>query len=160
MIFSTSVISIIIISIRSQGDQKKKNRDFFKRIGILSIIFMPFMILDAIGFQLPVFLNDLSIAFYVCGICLISIFEVQNLFGQPTFMENNKISSFFYEQYKISPREKDVVELVLMGDANSLIGEKLFISEKTVENHLTSILRKTEVKNRIELFRLIHSSRD
>ncbi len=160
MIFATSIISILLIFINSHGDQKKKTRNYFKRMGLLSVIFMPFMILDAAGLKLPIFLNDLSIAFYVGGISLISLFEIQNLFGRPTFEENNKISDYFIEHYRITARECDVVQLVLKGDSNNLIGEKLFISGKTVENHLTSILRKTEVKNRIELFRLIHSSRD
>ncbi|MBI9097610.1 MAG: hypothetical protein JEY91_03985 [Spirochaetaceae bacterium] len=160
LIFFTPLLSVLIILIKSLGEQKIKNRIFLRRIGILSVIFIPFVFIDAIGIQLPIYLNDLSLAFYVSGICLISIFEVQNLFGKPTLMENNKISNYFFEHYRISSREKDVVELVISGDSNSLIGEKLFISEKTVENHLTSILRKTEVKNRIELFRLIHSSRD
>lgn len=54
----------------------------------------------------------------------------------------------------------DVIKLVLEGLSNNLIGEKLYISHKTVENHLTSIFRKTKVKNRMELVHLINSSSD
>jgi len=160
IMFLTVIISIVIISTKSPGDQKGKSRSFFKRTGGLTLIFLPFIIIDAIGLHLPVFLNDLSIAFFVIGICLISVLEMQNLFGAPAYMKKNEISNYFYDHYKISTRERDVVELVILGNSNNVIGEKLFISEKTVENHLTSILRKTGLKNRIELFRLIHSSKD
>jgi DNA-binding CsgD family transcriptional regulator len=51
----------------------------------------------------------------------------------------------------ISPRELDIVHLLAEGKKNSEIAEALFISEYTVENHLRSIYRKMDVKNRTAL---------
>jgi DNA-binding CsgD family transcriptional regulator len=51
----------------------------------------------------------------------------------------------------ISPRELDLVHLLAEGKKNSEIAEALFISEYTVENHLRSIYRKMDVKNRTAL---------
>jgi DNA-binding CsgD family transcriptional regulator len=48
-------------------------------------------------------------------------------------------------------RESEIVGLVCQGLRNSEIGEKLFISEHTVENHLHSIYEKLEVTNRTTL---------
>ncbi|HEX3723159.1 MAG TPA: LuxR C-terminal-related transcriptional regulator, partial [Nitrolancea sp.] len=48
----------------------------------------------------------------------------------------------------LSPREAQVLRLVATGMSNRQIAEALFLSEKTVINHLTSIFNKTGVDNR------------
>jgi PAS domain S-box-containing protein len=53
---------------------------------------------------------------------------------------------------KISDREFEVIELVLAGLSNKAIGEKLAITERTVEAHCLHIYGKIGVKDRIELF--------
>lgn len=51
----------------------------------------------------------------------------------------------------VSPRERDIIRLAAEGKKNSEIANALFISEYTVENHLRSIYRKMDVKNRTAL---------
>ena len=52
----------------------------------------------------------------------------------------------------VSPREYDVLkELVLTGDDNKTIGNRLFISEKSVKAHLFNLFRKFNAKNRGQL---------
>lgn len=53
----------------------------------------------------------------------------------------------------LSDREIQVVELVAMGLANQDIAEKLEISKRTVDNHISNILKKTNTDNRVELVR-------
>src|ERR1700729_492827 len=48
-------------------------------------------------------------------------------------------------------REKENVQLVAQGFRNREIGEKLFISEQTVKNHLHNIFDKLGVSDRLEL---------
>jgi DNA-binding NarL/FixJ family response regulator len=48
----------------------------------------------------------------------------------------------------LSPREAEVLRLVTQGKSNREIAEELVISERTVANHLASILNKTGVENR------------
>lgn len=48
----------------------------------------------------------------------------------------------------ISEREMEVLRLVVAGKTNPEIADLLFISRKTVANHLTSILSKTSTDNR------------
>lgn len=50
----------------------------------------------------------------------------------------------------ISRREMDILRLMTDKMSNQEIGEKLFISEKTVKNHSNSIFKKLSVKNRKE----------
>lgn len=50
----------------------------------------------------------------------------------------------------LSKREFEVLELLSRGKSNRHIGDELYISEKTVKNHLTQIYKKIGVKDRVE----------
>jgi DNA-binding NarL/FixJ family response regulator len=54
----------------------------------------------------------------------------------------------------LSVREKDVLREVLAGSANKVIAHRLEISEKTVEKHRSSIMKKLRVRSVAELVRL------
>ena len=55
------------------------------------------------------------------------------------------------EKPLLSHREKEIVQLVAQGCRNREMGEKLFISEQTVKNHLHNIFDKLGVSDRLEL---------
>ncbi|NOV00483.1 response regulator [Paenibacillus planticolens] len=50
----------------------------------------------------------------------------------------------------LTKREAEVLRLMAEGKSNKLIGEFLYISEKTVKNHVSSILQKMEVDDRTQ----------
>ncbi len=50
-----------------------------------------------------------------------------------------------------SNREKQIVDQIVQGKTNPQIADELFITERTVKAHLTSIFKKTDTKNRFEL---------
>lgn len=50
----------------------------------------------------------------------------------------------------LSQREREVLSLLSEGLSNGEIAEKLFISEKTIKNHLNTIFKKLNVKGRFE----------
>ena len=51
---------------------------------------------------------------------------------------------------ELSNRENEVLELLAQGMSNRDIAEELYISEKTVKNHVSSILRKFSVNDRTQ----------
>jgi DNA-binding CsgD family transcriptional regulator len=51
----------------------------------------------------------------------------------------------------LSARERQIAELVAAGRTNREIGSELYLSEKTVANHLTRIFAKLEVSSRSAL---------
>ena len=53
----------------------------------------------------------------------------------------------------LTPRENEVLKLIAKGYTYKEIGEKLFISTKTVQNHVQNILTKLQLKKRYELMR-------
>jgi two-component system nitrate/nitrite response regulator NarL len=51
---------------------------------------------------------------------------------------------------ELSERELDVLKLIAVGKDNSEIAKELFISPKTVKNHISNILMKLQIDNRIQ----------
>jgi two-component system response regulator DctR len=55
----------------------------------------------------------------------------------------------------LSTREQEVLELILAGNMNKVIADKLSISMRTVEVHRAHIFDKMQVKTAVELARLL-----
>lgn len=51
----------------------------------------------------------------------------------------------------LTPREIEVVELLMQGKSNKQIGSELFLTEGTVKNYISRLLDKLDLKNRTEL---------
>lgn len=54
---------------------------------------------------------------------------------------------------ELTPTEEKVIRLVAQGMANKEIAEKLCVSQRTIESHVSKMLSKTTLKNRTELAR-------
>jgi PAS domain S-box-containing protein len=58
----------------------------------------------------------------------------------------------FFEKYLFSPREKEIINLMLQGYSRKEMSEKYFISENTVKAHTSSIYSKMNVSSKNEFF--------
>ena len=54
----------------------------------------------------------------------------------------------------LTPREKEILELIAEGFTNPQIAEKIFLSQFTVDSHRKNLLAKLNVKNTASLIRL------
>ncbi|WP_225829923.1 response regulator transcription factor [Streptomyces sp. NK08204] len=54
------------------------------------------------------------------------------------------------ELASLSPRERDILALIGDGLTNREIGKKLYLSEKTVKNHISRLLAKLGVQRRVQ----------
>ncbi len=82
--------------------------------------------------------------------------------GEPVFTpslaalvlsEFRRIATTDPEEPELTARENEVLKLVAKGYTYKEIGERLFISTKTVQNHVQNILVKLQLKKRYELMR-------
>lgn len=66
-----------------------------------------------------------------------------------------KVTVLYSEKIKdLSERESEILKYIVKGFNNQQIGEKLFISHRTVDTHRTNLMRKLEVTNVASLVRV------
>lgn len=62
---------------------------------------------------------------------------------------------------KLTPREKEIVEVLVLGYSNKQIASRFGISPQTVKNHLARLFEKFGVSSRLELaMRVVRVERD
>lgn len=54
------------------------------------------------------------------------------------------------EAESLGPREQEILRLVATGQSNKEIARALDLQEKTIKHHMTNILQKLQVRNRVE----------
>ncbi|HVP18426.1 MAG TPA: helix-turn-helix transcriptional regulator [Spirochaetia bacterium] len=97
-----------------------------------------------------------QIALYLALAALVLFHSTRYLFQSETvdaFSLPDEVAS----RYGISPREREIITMLVRGYTNRIIGEKLFISTTTVKNHIYHIYQKTGVTNKIQLINLLNS---
>lgn len=64
------------------------------------------------------------------------------------------------QQYisSLTPREREIVDLIANGDCNKIIANKLNIAERTVKAHLSVIFQKLKVNDRLQLALLVNKN--
>lgn len=130
---------------------------------ITNVAFAPVLIIEIMRPNIP-FLTDFpyfeifSLPFYFFCLNALSIVFAIRYFNQPPYMRNSELTEHFKQIFHVTAREGEIVVQVIKGLSYAQIGKKLFISPKTVDNHIRNIYRKTGVKNRLQLMSLIQSN--
>lgn len=84
-----------------------------------------------------------------------AVMSGQNVFGNeivtriPAMM--HRAPAFHPEQFHLSAREGEIMELVAKGLNNKEIADTLFLSEGTVRNYLSALLDKLSLRDRTQL---------
>lgn len=81
------------------------------------------------------------------------------VFLQPVGSESEVRYDSFSSRYGLSPREHEVVLLLVQGLTTTAMADQLGISPHTVRDHLKHLYRKTHTRSRSELLGLISRSR-
>ncbi len=84
-----------------------------------------------------------------------TVYKGQSVFGNDIIEKLpdmiSKKETFDYESVGITPQEKEIIEKVAEGLSNKEIADELFLSEGTVRNYLSNILRKLDLRDRTNL---------
>ena len=107
--------------------------------------------------------RDPRVPFVVLSSSLFSIFwaalvivpAARFLIRPPGRDESEAVPEEFAREFRLSPREREVLEKLCEGSSNKDIAEALFISPRTVENHVYNLYRKCGVSRRLELCNLL-----
>ncbi|HKT03486.1 MAG TPA: AAA family ATPase [Rugosimonospora sp.] len=60
------------------------------------------------------------------------------------------------DPFKLTPRERQVLELICLGRSNRQIARELFIADKTAGVHVSNLLKKLQVRSRSEAAAVAH----
>ena len=63
-------------------------------------------------------------------------------------------------KFNLTPRQIDVLNMIMRGLPNKRIAAPLSISEPTVKEHISNILKKIGVNSRVEAITLLHGKRE
>jgi DNA-binding NarL/FixJ family response regulator len=66
--------------------------------------------------------------------------------SSPREQQSTKVDMFD----ELTERERQILELIADGTSNKEIGQKLFLTEKTIKHYVTNILQKLHVSNRVQ----------
>lgn len=86
-----------------------------------------------------------------------AVMAEQSVFGEeviarlPLFRETSQRKAPALEEYRLTPRELEILSLIADGLSNKEITEKLFISEGTVRNAISLLLEKLRLRSRTQL---------
>lgn len=67
----------------------------------------------------------------------------------------NTPSYLLKTQYHLTDREIEIIRLILEGDSNGEIAEKLFVQTNTIKKHIYNIYAKFDISSRTQLFQFI-----
>lgn len=111
---------------------------------------------------------DLTIIFWFV-INIVMIYLVYRRAFVPAYFSNGDKAPEFCledrlqkvkEEYDLTDREKELVELIYEGRSNAEIAEALFISESTVKTHIYNIFKKMRIKNRMSVMRIVRDEKE
>ncbi|MGL1893957.1 MAG: helix-turn-helix transcriptional regulator [Spirochaetaceae bacterium] len=155
MLLLSILFWVIFLIINSKNINDRRLKKSLNGFALLSFIFLIFLTLDMLITLLPIevlsIIDNFSIMFYFCGINTGIFFFADDFLSREAYIEKGKLSSSFLENFKLTLREGEIIEKVYSGSTNKEVGEQLYISSKTVENHLTNIYQKLQIKSRTKL---------
>lgn len=127
------------------------------------LIFLPFVVLDLFKFGYLKTLNNplviqpvefLPLVAPVFGVFLLKVNITLPVTGSGI---NPEVLESLHEQWQLSPREAEVLQLVMEGKENREIAEQLFISPSTAKKHVSNLLKKSGTASR---WQLMNTGRD
>lgn len=74
----------------------------------------------------------------------------KKVFSQRSILDTSAIKNTKADLSELTPREREVLSLIATGASNREIAEILCITEKTVKNHVSSILSRLNLRDRTQ----------
>lgn len=145
-LFGVLGINCMVFGLNYRKIKPSTNRKFSVLFWILLLIFLIIFITQRIG---RLNFNPLLPFYFIWSVLLIW-FSWKHILSTG-LSKLFHVQTSFVQQYNITKREEEIIELIIKGYKNSKISELLFISEKTVTNHLYNIYKKLGISSRFEL---------
>ena len=163
VLFAMILYGLVYTAVRLRGIGEPILRRALVIFLCLTAVFFPLMLIDSAMSELPVlavfqFMNNLAQPVYFLVLtCLTIVFGLRYL-NRPAYSEKGRLTDYFLSAFGVTAREAQIIGLLMDGASLKGIGQKLFISPKTVENHVYRIYQKIGVRNRVQLFQVLSTN--
>lgn len=167
-IIRTSIFAIIAYELYVGLKNYKQivNKDLkqaIKSFILITILFLPFIILESYKPYIQLIKNIellkiTALPSYFFTLNIFNLIFVLKYFNTPSFIANNKLTDYFKQKYDITEKQSEIIELIIEGVTYKQIAEKLFISPKTVDNHVQNIYKKLNVSTKMQLSNFVRSN--
>ncbi|MGE5363480.1 MAG: helix-turn-helix domain-containing protein [Bacteroidota bacterium] len=134
-------------------------RKMLKSIFYLQMIFYPVMIAEGSMFSYSVYpfgISSFSLFYFLINMAWLYFASFYLHLPELRMVDHTDSLEVYFSMFKISPREKDVVKLLLQGSSYEEIAGQLFIAHETVKTHVNNIYKKSGVSSKVELINLIN----
>lgn len=157
--YSIVVLWAILRAIRLKYKENSNRTNFIEVIAVYCAV-IPWASMTVFAyFQVGQLIEVLftNFGFLVITIIFISrsIAKARIEYEQLMELNTNSIRPLTFDPncklYQLSSREIEIAQLIRQGFKYKLIGETLFISERTVSKHVQNIFEKVRVTNKVEL---------
>lgn len=163
---SLTVVIIYEVFITLKSYKQLTNKDLknaIKIFAIITMVYLPIAILETYNSSIHFFKNEellktLTFPLYFLVINIFNLIFVLKYFNTPAFIDNNKLTDYFKQKYDITEKQSEIIDLIIEGITYKQIAERLFISPKTVDNHIQNIYKKLNVNNKIQLTNFVRSN--
>ena len=162
-IIAVIIYEIYLISINYKHITNKNLKQGIFFFLLITIVFLPLIVLESFKPCIEIIKNIelLKIMALPCYFLTINIFNIVfvfKYFNAPLYLNDDKLTDYFKKKYDITEKQSDIIELILKGHTYKQIAEELFISPKTVDNHIQNIYKKLHVSSKIQLSNFIRSN--
>ena len=167
-IIRTSIFAIIAyeLYVGLKNYKQVVNKDLkqaIKSFILITILFLPFIILESYKPYIQLIKNIellkiTALPSYFFTLNIFNLIFVLKYFNTPSFIANNKLTDYFKQKYDITEKQSEIIELIIEGVTYKQIAEKLFISPKTVDNHIQNIYKKLNVNSKMQLSHFVRSN--
>ncbi len=162
-LFSMIAYGLLLILLNIGKIADKKLKTALLVFLFLSLVFFPVLYLDVLvgnfpAFSIFLFLENITLPLYFFLLNILTIVFALKYLNRPPFRAGEFFTDFFRDSFGITRREEEIITLLFDGKQNKEIAELLFISSKTVENHIYHIYAKLRVNSRVQLFQLIRAN--
>ena len=149
--FGVFTFSIVVLLKNLKSIRDKDARTISTSFIILSALMVPFIMID-VFFTIQ---GLATLPIYYFWISLIILIYLVNYFIHIPESPGNVIDVRLLDRFRITDREKEIVEQIQLGLTSKEIAGLLSISVNTVNKHIANIYAKTEVRSRIDLLNLL-----
>ncbi len=151
---------LVVYLLRQRLSLSSRGLGLLRAVLICTGFFLTGVILDLLedipltSLYVSILLVDFYPVYLVCIGVVMAVWAVRDLVrplrpGEPEIPRTMDLSGL-----PVTKREGEIIGLILCGETNTTIANRLFISESTVKKHINNLFRKLKITSRWELLKL------